>query len=248
MKEKTVLELENIYFSNENYLVLDNISLDIKLNTFNCIVGRSGAGKSTLLKIMAGLLTPNMGRVIINNNDITKLFEKDYLRLRRRIGFAFQDAALISNLSIKENLILPLKYRFKNITEKQIEKRVGEIIEKISLEDSLYLRPAQLSHGEQKLVSIMRAIITEPELLFLDEPLTSIDATLGKRIIQIINEYSIKEWTTVIIVTHSKNLIADNATNLFLIEDKKISYHLDKDEIQNIKIDNLPQLLKDIFS
>lgn len=242
-----ILSVKNVFFKNEDYLVLDDISIDIEKDTFNCIIGKSGAGKSTLLKIMAGLLIPTSGSVIANNWDLTKLFDKDITKIRKLYGFAFQDSALISNLSIKENLSLPLKNKFKYLTLKEIDNKIYYYLDRLNMRDSLGLRPAQLSYGEQKLLSIVRSIIADPEVLFLDEPLTSIDATLMKKIVNIIIEYTNKENTTVIAVTHSKDLLLNISSRVMLLEDKKIKLDFKGFDWGSIDKNNLPEILQDIL-
>ncbi|HNZ27575.1 MAG TPA: ATP-binding cassette domain-containing protein [Spirochaetota bacterium] len=242
-----ILSVKNIFFKNENYLVLDDISIDIEKDTFNCIIGKSGAGKSTLLKIMAGLLIPTSGSVIAYNKDLTKLFDRDITKIRKLYGFAFQDSALISNLSIKENLSLPLKNKFKYITLKDIDDKIFYYMDRLNMSDSLTLRPAQLSYGEQKLLSVVRSIIADPEILFLDEPLTSIDATLMKKILNIITEYTNKENTTIIAVTHSKDLLLNISSRVMLLEDKKIKLDCKGLDWDSVDKKNLPEILQDIL-
>lgn len=217
-----IITLENVSFKNDNYTVLENVSVEIEIDRFTAVIGKSGAGKSTLIKIMAGLVEPTAGNVKIYGVDMNDYDSPQVNRIKKKIGFSFQDSALLSNLSVRENLALPLKYYFKNMTEKRMIERIEELLDKVSLLDSQFLRPAQLSFGEQKLASIVRSIITNPEILFLDEPLTSIDATLSKKVLALIKDYSKNEWTTVIIVTHSPELIINEAKKIIVIEDKMI--------------------------
>lgn len=246
MKQLSV-RLKNVTFKNNNFLVLNDISLEIEKNTMTSIVGRSGAGKSTLLKIMAGLFLPTSGTVEINGKDYYKLDDEERIELRKKVSFVFQNSALISNLSIKENLLLPLNFHYKNLSTALQDKKVSEVLEQVGMADSIYNRPAQLSAGEQKLVSIARALITDPEMIFFDEPLGSLDATISKKILKIIKEYATLEKTTVIIVTYSRDVIIELGDKIMLLDKKKVTMNTDKNNIFTLSDDQMPEIIKDIF-
>ena len=184
--KKVVLTLKDISFSNNNNLILENLSLDIEQNTLTTIIGKSGSGKSTLAKIMAGLIIPTKGTLTIWGQDYYQISDKEKVDIRKRISFVFQNAALISNLSIKENLILPLNFHYPEMIKKEQGELVERMLEQVGMLKVINGRPAQLSIGEQKLVAIARALITKPELLFLDEPLGSLDATITRKLMDII--------------------------------------------------------------
>ncbi len=242
-----IITLENVSFKNDNYTVLENVNVEIEIDRFTAVIGKSGAGKSTLIKIMAGLVEPTAGNVKIYGVDMTDYDSPQVNRIKKKIGFSFQDSALLSNLSIRENLALPLKYYFKNMTEKRMTERIEELLDKVSLLDSQFLRPAQLSFGEQKLASIIRSMTTNPEILFLDEPLTSIDATLSKKVLALIKDYSKNEWTTVIIVTHSPELIINEAKKIIVIEDKVIKLETTpKELLAGGRVDGM-EIVNDMF-
>lgn len=244
---ENIIELKNVNFTNVNYKVLDDINLKIKKNTFTTIIGKSGSGKSTLLKIMAGILTPDNGIVKIKNKDINNIDEKENIALKKEIGFVFQDVALLSNLSIKENLALPLEFHFKNMTKDEIEDKIVKILNKVTMLESLNERPAQLSLGEQKLVGIARAMITEPDILYLDESLASIDPTIFKKMLKLIGEYSELENTTIIAVTHSKNMILKLSDRIILIDNKTIIIDKLKTSILKMSEKERPEIINDIF-
>jgi phospholipid/cholesterol/gamma-HCH transport system ATP-binding protein len=220
---ENIIELNNVTFFSDDYRILDDISLNIEKDTYTCIIGRSGAGKSTLLKIMAGILTPQNGTVKLFSRDINNLRTKENFDLRKKVGFVFQDAALISNISIKENLLLPLEYHRSELKREEMYRKIIKIMEKIELLDAVDLRPAQLSFGERKLVGIARALITEPQVLFLDDPLASIDATLSKKISLLIKEYNDLEDTTIVAVSSLKSLIYNNNDRIVLIDCKSVA-------------------------
>lgn len=242
-----IIKLTDVSFSNIDYLVLDNINVNIKINTFTAITGKSGAGKSTLLKLMSGILTPTKGKVEIYGKDIHNLETKEILSIKKKLGFCFQDSALLSNLTIRENLALPLKFHFKNIKEDYVNKKIVEYLEKINLMDSIDLRPAQLSQGEQKMVSLIRSLIIDPEILFIDEALSNIDPSLRKVIISLIKEYSSKPWGTIIAVTHNRKIIDELAKRILVVDEKKIKIDISKEELINNKYFYNDPVLQNIF-
>lgn len=245
---KVICELKNITFSNDNYTIFDNLSLKICESSFNSVIGISGSGKSTLLKLLSGLIIPDKGQIKIYDMDINHIKANKELEIRKKIGFVFQDTALLSNLSIKDNLLLPLLVHYSYLSDKKREEMVDEVLDLVKFHDSPLQRPAQLSFGEKKIVAFARAIITEPEILFLDEPVTSIDSTIKKTIIKIIDDYNNKSGKTVIIATYDKDIIHNFSDNLiFLDEEGGISLQCKYDKC-NFQVDNLSNnLFKDIF-
>lgn len=241
-----VIRLESVAFSNQSYQVLRDVNLSIKKNTYTVFLGRSGAGKTTLLKLMAGLLFPDEGKVEVLGRDINK--EHDILDIKQSTGFVFQDAALLSNLTIKENLLLPLNFYYKDMSAEEKEGRVMELLEKVNLTGELDFRPAQLSMGEAKLISLCRALIAEPDILFLDEPLSSIDASLAKKLLRLINEYSDRENTTLIAVSYYLPMIREVADHLVLLEEGTISFVKSREQLLEMSPADRPGLLNDILA
>ncbi|HOV15068.1 MAG TPA: ATP-binding cassette domain-containing protein [Spirochaetota bacterium] len=245
--DNIILELRDVNFSATNESILTNINLKIVKDTFVAIIGRSGSGKSTLLKIMAGLQVPDSGNVIINNCDITDFGYEEMIPVRKKIGYAFQDAALISNLSIKENLMLGLDFHFPKLTRWDKERMVRKILDRMMILHTFDSRPAELSLGEKKIISIARSMVIEPEILFLDEPFAFIDISISKMIKNIIKEYSDKESTTVICVTNSRVLINELADHIMIIDNGNITLNSSKESIMNTDKDERPQLINDIL-
>ena len=243
-----ILSLKNVYFETDSYDILSDVSLTIRRDTFVNIVGKSGSGKSTLLKVMSGLQIPDSGVVELFGRNIMDLDYDGMLPFRKRMGFAFQDAALLSNLSIKENLLLPLSFYNKRMPKHEKEEKIENMLAKIFMSNSINLRPAQLSIGEKKLISIARAMIIEPAILFLDEPIVYMDATMAKSMINLIKEYSNKEETTVICVANSKNIITELADNLILIDNGKIVMSGTKNDILSMESDKRPEIINDVLN
>jgi phospholipid/cholesterol/gamma-HCH transport system ATP-binding protein len=247
MDENVILELKDVFFTNDEYLVLENINIKIYKNGYTVVIGKSGAGKTSLLKLLAGIYFPDGGKSYFYSKDSDEMRNKDFMSLRKRMGFVFQDSALISNLSIKENLLLPLNYHAYGVNVLEKEKMVSALLEKISLLESLDERPAQLSLGEQKLVSIARGIILKPEILFLDEPLAYLDESNCRKMIKLIRDYYLENDATIIAVTNSKSFIIDVADRIVLVDNKTIAFD---EKIKKIKDSDpaiLAELIKDMI-
>ena len=169
------------------------------------VVGASGSGKSTLLGLMAGLDTPSHGQVFVSEEDLFALDEDGRAKLRGRlVGFVFQSFQLLPSLTALENVMLPLELGGVG----NAEKRARAILERVGLNARLKHYPKHLSGGEQQRVAIARAFVTEPRLLFADEPTGNLDAKTGRAMIELLFELNRERGTTLILVTHDHGLAA----------------------------------------
>lgn len=169
------------------------------------VVGASGSGKSTLLGLMAGLDTPSHGQVFVSEEDLFALDEDGRAKLRGRlVGFVFQSFQLLPSLTALENVMLPLELGGVG----NAEKRARAILERVGLNARLKHYPKHLSGGEQQRVAIARAFVTEPRLLFADEPTGNLDAKTGRAMIELLFELNRERGTTLILVTHDLGLAA----------------------------------------
>jgi ABC-type transporter Mla maintaining outer membrane lipid asymmetry ATPase subunit MlaF len=243
----SIITLKNVGFKYDDNVILNDVNLDIKTDTFTVIIGHSGSGKSILMKIMATLLYPDTGNVRIFGEDVTGYEYMKLVPVKKRIGYAFQDGALLSNLSVEENLLLPLDFHYKEIGRKEKLEKIYDFLKKLMIENTMHQRPAQLSSGEKKIISIVRAMIVEPEILFLDEPLAFMDATIAKTIIVLINEYAIKENTTVVCVSNSKRIILDNSEEIAILDNGKILIHEKKETIIGMDPEKRHTIINDIL-
>ena len=182
--------------------VLRNIKLEIEEGEFVSIMGPSGAGKSTLLNILGTLDTPSNGEYYFMDEPVHKMNEKKLSMLHKNyIGFVFQQYHLIDELTVAENLDTPLLYQ--KIKSPERKGRVAEILDKFNIVAKKDLFPNQLSGGQQQLVAVARAIITNPKLILADEPTGNLHSDQGKEIMELLKELN-EEGTTIIQVTHSK--------------------------------------------
>jgi ABC-type transporter Mla maintaining outer membrane lipid asymmetry ATPase subunit MlaF len=218
---ESLIELQTVTVQAQEHISLDSISLVFPGNRSTVIMGPSGSGKSMLLKVAAAVIPPDSGRVLLHGKNLQRLSQKELLQFRRTSGFMFQDAALWANKTIFENLALPIQFHFPNRSPEEIERRIRRLLQPMNLLDSLNLRPAALSEGEQKIVSFLRAIVLDPAILFLDEPTPSIDHQLLEKMLGMIR--GLKEnGCTIIAVTHDAHLASMIANHLVILKDGHI--------------------------
>jgi phospholipid/cholesterol/gamma-HCH transport system ATP-binding protein len=212
--------------------VLDNVSLQVPKGEILAILGESGAGKSVLLKHIMGLLKPDQGSVLIDNVDITQLSERELLKVRKSIGYLFQEGALYDFMTVFDNLAFPLR-EHTQLTEKVIAKKVHETLNIVDLEGVDKRFPSELSGGMKKRVGLARAIIMESKILLCDEPTSGLDPIRSRDISDLIKNVSRKMNCTTVITTHDIPNAFRLADRLVLIKDGKILAAGTKKELES---------------
>ena len=181
--------------------VLRGIDLDIATGEIMVVIGRSGGGKSVLLKHLIGLLRPDAGTVAVDGTEITRLRGGELDRVRARYGVVFQGGALFDSLSVSDNVAFPLREKTR-LGQAEIRGRVEEKLEQVGLSGMGHKNPAEISGGMRKRVAIARALVTEPEIVFFDEPTTGLDPILVNTIHHLIVELHRKFRFTAVMVSH----------------------------------------------
>jgi putative ABC transport system ATP-binding protein len=185
--------------------ILENIDFTVQAGTTLAIVGASGSGKSTLLGLLAGLDIPSEGTVKLDGIDIFALDEDGRAALRKeRLGFVFQSFQLLSHLNALENVMLPLELR----GDSGAREKAVRMLERVGLSARLKHYPRFLSGGEQQRVALARAFVTEPPLLFADEPTGSLDAVTGEAVIRLMFDLNQAHGSTLVLVTHDASIAA----------------------------------------
>lgn len=185
--------------------ILSSVDLIINRGESMAIVGESGSGKTTLLSLLAGLDVPSQGSVVINGLDITAMDEDGRALLRNAlVGFVFQSFQLLPGLTALENVMLPLELS----GDGNAEIAARDLLQRVGLGRRLTHTPKQLSGGEQQRVALARAFVTQPAILFADEPTGNLDSKTGAHIIDLLFELNQEKQTTLILVTHDANLAA----------------------------------------
>ncbi|MCR9062416.1 MAG: ABC transporter ATP-binding protein [Cytophagales bacterium] len=183
--------------------VLRNVNLEVKEGEFVSIMGPSGSGKSTLLHILGLLEEASEGEYYFMDSPVQKLNEKKRTELHRNaIGFVFQAYHLIDELTVYENIETPLLY--KGLSGKERKSKVADILDRFQIVAKKDLFPSQLSGGQQQLVGVARALVTEPKVIFADEPTGNLHSEQADEIMQVFKELNEKDGVTIIQVTHSE--------------------------------------------
>ncbi len=203
----TMIETVNLgktVFSPEGALqILKDVTLKIHEGESLAIIGTSGSGKSTLLGLLAGLDSPSTGCVILNGQNLTSMDEDGRAKMRNQfVGFVFQSFQLIASLTALENVMLPLELA----GDKQAKSKASALLERVGLAHRLSHTPIKLSGGEQQRVALARAFVTQPAILFADEPTGNLDSKTGNHIIELLFELNQEQKTTLVLVTHDKEL------------------------------------------
>jgi ABC-type methionine transport system ATPase subunit len=239
--QKVIIDLKDVCFHLPSTKILNNITATVYNGDVVFIVGKSGCGKSTLLKLTSCLSYPTSGSIIQKGIDLRNATQTELINLHRDDGYIFQDCALISNLTIFDNLALPLRY-YELHSEDEIKNIIYNICETMNLMDDINNRPAALSMGEQKLAAIARALLNKPSLLFCDEPLASLDVGAQRKIKEIFKEQTSNN-VTFMIVSHDLDFIKEFATRLWVIENGNLISQFTRDQIigeeNAIKIRNI---------
>jgi putative ABC transport system ATP-binding protein len=185
--------------------ILHNVDFTVQPAETLALVGASGSGKSTLLGLLAGLDTPSSGKVVLDGTDIFALDEDGRAAFRKaRLGFVFQSFQLLAHLNALENVMLPLELR----GDADARAKATAMLGRVGLSSRLRHYPKYLSGGEQQRVALARAFVTEPPLLFADEPTGALDAATGESVIQLMFELNRERGSTLVLVTHDPSIAA----------------------------------------
>ena len=219
-----IIQLKNVRkvyrMGNEKVIALDDVSFEIEKKEICCLLGTSGSGKSTLLNLMAGLEKPTKGEVKIKNYNLERLNEKQLAKLRQKyIGFVFQSYNLLEHFTALENVTLPLI--FKGVPKAAREKKAKALLKAVGLGERMNHRPSQMSGGQQQRVSIARAFISNPEIVYADEPTGNLDTRTSIEIMDLITGMAEEFKQTLIIVTHDLE-IARYANRVIYIKDGNV--------------------------
>ena len=213
-----MIRVQGLHKSFGSQPVLRGLDLDIATGEIMVVIGRSGGGKSVLLKHLIGLLRPDAGTVAVDGVEITRLRGGELDRVRERYGVVFQGGALFDSMSVAENVAFPLREKTK-LGRAEIRGRVKEKLEQVGLKGMGAKNPAEISGGMRKRVAIARALVTEPEIVFFDEPTTGLDPILVNTIHHLIMELHRKFRFTAVMVSHEIPEIFEIADRVAMLHD-----------------------------
>jgi len=217
-----IVELKNVSFSAQDRLIIEDFSYEFEEGKTTALVGPSGCGKSTVLKLAAGILVPSEGEISFRGSEIHDMNRQENLAFRREAAMVFQDSALWANQNIYQILELPLQIHFPEMSAAERRRRIQEMLKDVGYKRDSFIRPSQLSMGEQKLIGFARARMCGPTLLFLDEWTESLDDSGVNRLIRLVENHR-KEKNTVIFVSHDFRIVKSLSDYILMIMDGKFS-------------------------
>jgi phospholipid/cholesterol/gamma-HCH transport system ATP-binding protein len=216
-----VILVQNLRKSFGDQQVLNGVNLEVGKGEILVIIGQSGGGKSVLLKHLLGLLQADEGRIVVDGVDVTSLRGRALDNVRRRYGVVFQGGALFDSMSVFDNVAFPLRER-THLPESEISARARAKLEQVDLATMGHKNPAEISGGMRKRVAIARALITEPEIVFFDEPTTGLDPVLVNAIHRLILELHSRFHFTAVMVSHEIPEIFQIAEKVAMLHDGRI--------------------------
>ena len=200
--KEIVIDIEGLYKSFGNNHVLRGVNLQVQRGENVVVLGRSGTGKSVLIKIICGLLTQDKGSVMVLGEDVQHLSARTLEQLRLKVGFSFQLSALYDSMTVKENIAFPLMRNFKQLSKKEVNERVEEVLNSVSLLKTKDQYPAELSGGQMKRIGIARTLVLRPEIMLYDEPTAGLDPISSIEINNLIHRIKEEMSVSSIIITH----------------------------------------------
>lgn len=220
---KNVKKIYTTRFGGNQVEALHNVSFSVEAGEYVAIMGESGSGKTTLLNILAALDKPTGGKVYLKGNDLGKIREKEMAAFRRQnLGFVFQDFNLLDTLTLKDNIFLPLVLSGKKYTE--MESRIAPIAEQLGISKLLNKYPYEVSGGQKQRAAIVRALITQPQLILADEPTGALDSRSTDELLGLFNAIN-DNGQTIVMVTHSVKA-ASTAKRVLFIKDGEVFHQL----------------------
>jgi phospholipid/cholesterol/gamma-HCH transport system ATP-binding protein len=228
--EAAAVELRHVTKRFGPHVVLDDVSLTVAPGRSVCILGKSGTGKSVALKHMVGLLQPDAGQVLIEGEDITGMGSRELSRVRRRIGFLFQNAALFDSITVGDNVAFPLQ-RHTAMDRAAVRDRVTALLLAVGLAREHDKMPADLSGGMRKRAGLARALALDPAILLVDEPSAGLDPITAGEIDQLLLGLQQQGGTTLVVVTHNIPSARTLADEMIVLHQGKIHARGTPDEL-----------------
>lgn len=245
-----MIEIRNVFYSiplpdGQRRTVLDDVSFRIASGSITCIMGTSGSGKTTLLRLMAGLIKPESGQVLVDGRDIVPMSELDLNELRQDMGFVFQYSALFDSLSVGDNVGFGLMRQ--NRPKAEIKDTVARLLHEVGMEGLEEKRPSELSGGMKKRVAMARALATNPKIVLYDEPDSGLDPVMTRIIDDLIVKIRDGKQTTNVIVTHNVPSIWRIADRVLMLHEGHIIADGAPAEVEKLDLPVVRDFLEDLY-
>ncbi len=246
-----MIELREVTLAYGDHVVLDRMSFKAQFHEKIAILGGSGEGKTTILRLILGLVRPDEGKVFINEEDITDLSESQLRNFRMNFSIVFQEGALFDSMNVRENVAFSLR-EYTKYSEDEIEKRVRDILNRLGIEDAIYLMPEELSGGMQRRVAIARSLAaSEPKMMLYDEPTTGLDPLTADNICGLMNDLSAgvpPERTGFIVVTHKVTDAAKVADRFMYVRNGGVLFEGDLKALKNTRDAELRSFISELYA
>lgn len=218
-----MIRIDNVSKSFGEKQVLKDLSLDFEGGQTTVVLGRSGTGKSVLLKLILRLMPLDLGRIFIDDIDTTDFSEQEMMPVRQKMGMLFQGSALFDSMNVYENVAYTLR-EHSDMTEGEIRERIEEKLAFVEMSGTENLLPSELSGGMQKRIALARAMASNPDYIFFDEPTTGLDPITAQTINELIKRVQVQTGTTVIVVTHDLESASFVGQKLVLLKDGELHF------------------------
>lgn len=242
----STISLKDVTVAFEKHTVLKNISLEIKQGESFVLVGPSGQGKTSLLKTMCGLISPQDGKVYIEQKDWITLSSKEKLPILKKMGILFQKNALFDSLSCIENICFPLR-ETSPLSDWEITKKAEYFLDAVGIPHARDLYPDEISGGMQKRLGIARALALDPEIIFYDDPTAGLDPITSKKIIELILQLKQEKGSTVVAITNDMNRAYQLADRIGVVVDQEVLITGNPTETKNHKDPRVHQFVRGLL-
>ncbi len=238
----TIIEIEDLHYTRGHRQIFKGLNLSIARGQVNAIMGPSGTGKTTLLSLITRQILPDRGRILIDGVDIGTLSQAELYRLRRRFGMLFQQGALLTDISVFENVAFPLR-EHTTLPDRLIRHIVLTKLHAVGLRGAADLMPSQLSGGMARRVALARAMVMDPDILIYDEPFVGLDPISMGVIVRLVRKMNDALGISSILVSHDVQEIATVADCSYLLSDGKVAASGSPDELSNTQSDLVMQFM-----
>ncbi|MFA7567479.1 MAG: ATP-binding cassette domain-containing protein [Alkalispirochaeta sp.] len=238
--------LDHVSYSSGNTVLIDDVSCELEEGVAVLVMGPSGSGKTLLMKVMASILPPSSGEIRYGEKALSTMSDRELQKIRTGQGFVFQDAALWQNLTVYQNLALPLEYHYPRRGAAQIRSHILALCRKMDFQEDLSHRPTLLSAGERKVASILRALVLDPHTVYMDEPSAGLDSASSAYLLDILKDLK-RKGKTLIIGGHDSQIASMIADRILVMDEGRLVAY---DTVQNlVRTDNrrIRAILSDVF-